>query len=374
MVLNTMGLGGVPEVAYQLIRHLQHHHFAFHLCILKDDARPDPARAGRQARFEALGVKIHCATASSGKMEGVAEVARWLDAEGIDILHTHSYRPNVYARLAGALCRPNGLRIVAHYHNQYDDKWDSEPAMLLLEKQLARGTDAMIAVSESVRSHVAERIGVAVDRFDVVRNGVDTAQFQGIDRAEARQALGLDEDRTLAGLIGRVCEQKGQEDFVEAAIALSEDHPGTEFLMAGDIEDRALHQRLSQRIATAGLSDRIRFTGHVTAIATLYAALDMVVAPSRWEGFGLMLIEAMAAGRPVIAARVGAIPEVVRDGETAILVPPRDAAALRAAMASLISDRAKRDALAAAGSLHQAQFSWSVAAERVAAIYRRMLA
>ena len=82
----------------------------------------------------------------------------------------------------------------------------------------------------------------------------------------------------------------------------------------------------------------------------------------------------VTTGRPVIAARVGAIPEVVRDGETAILVPPRDAAALRAAMASLISDRAKRDALAVAGSLHQAQFSWSAAAERVAAIYRRVLA
>jgi glycosyltransferase involved in cell wall biosynthesis len=374
MVLNTMGLGGVPEVALQLMRHLPRDRFDLALCILKREATPDAARTDRQARFEALGVSVHYATDSSGKLEAVADVARWLDAERIAVLHTHSYRPNVYARLAGALCRPNGLRVVAHYHNHYDDKWNRDPVMLTFERQLAAGTDAMIAVSESVRGHVAARIGIGEGRVDVVSNGVDVTAFDGVDRAAARASLGLDGTRPVLGLIGRVCEQKGHEDFVEAAIRLAASHPDALCLMVGHLEDVALCERLRQRIETAGRGDHIRFLGHRTDIAGVYAALDVVVAPSRWEGFGLMLVEAMAAGRPVVASRVGAIPEVVREGETAILVPPRDPAALADALAALLADPVRQGALAAAGLREHGRFSWTGAAERVATIYDRVLA
>jgi glycosyltransferase involved in cell wall biosynthesis len=374
MVLNTMGLGGVPEVAYQLLRELAGSRYDLRLCILKGEGAADSARAAREARFKALGVRIHYATRTPGKLGSIADVAEWLDAERIDLLHTHSYRPNVYARMAGALCRPNGLRVVAHYHNQYDDKWESTPEMLSLERQLAKGCDAMFAVSDAVRRHVAERLGLNPERIEVVPNGVDVSAFQGIDRAAAREALGLGRDRPVFGLIGRLCEQKGQEDFVEAAILLAHRCPDALFLMVGGIEDKALHQRLEPRIAAAGLSGTIRFTGHWTDIASVYAALDAVVAPSRWEGFGLMLIEAMASRRPIVAARVGAIPDVVREGETALLVPPRDPQALAAAMASLIDDLDLRARLGAAGVCDLDQYSWPRAAERVAAICDRVLA
>lgn len=374
MVLNTMGLGGVPEVAYQLMRHLSRARFELALCVLKHDvSTAAAARAAREARFAALDVPVYYAAASSAKLDAIAAVGKWITESRIDLLHTHSYRPNVYARLAGMVCRPRGLRIVAHYHNQYADKWDREPLMLTFEQQLAAGTDAMIAVSASVRSHVATCLGVDASRIDVVSNAVDVAAFDGGDRVAARAALGVDGDQPVLGLIGRVCRQKGQDTFVDAALRLVGRHPEAVFLMAGDLEDSALHQALAARVAEAGHTDSIRFLGHRTDIAAVYAGLDVVVAPSRWEGFGLMLVEAMAAGKPIVASRAGAIPDIVREGETGTLVPADDVAALADAIDGLLASPARRRAFAAAGPAAAAAFSWPVAAGQLADVYDRVI-
>lgn len=369
MVLNTMGLGGVPEVAFQLLRHLPPDSAEPFVYALKDGGDA-PSRAARQARFEALGVP--CRTGSwPGKTGAVAELADWLAEQRIDILHTHSYRPNLYGRMAGALCRPSGLRIVAHYHNDYSDKWDRGPEAMALERRLAPLTDAMIAVSGSVGDHVAARLGIGAGAIEVIPNGVDPARFEGRDRDAARRAFGLEPGQMAIGLVGRVCEQKGQEDLVEAAVLLSRRGLDPAILMAGDIEDRALHARLAARIGEAGLGDTVRFLGHVDDAAGLYEALDLLVAPSRWEGFGLMLVEAMAAEVPVIAAESGAIPEVA--GGAALLVPPRDPVRLAEATAVLLSDPARRTGMAEKGRARARVFAWAGAGQRLAALYDRVL-
>ncbi|MEY4830880.1 MAG: hypothetical protein RLZZ562_2676 [Planctomycetota bacterium] len=349
MVLTTLGHGGVPEVVYQMMRGLPADRFCAHLCVLKREEDASNVCPERADRFSAAGLDVCFAHESSRKIETVASVADWIAERGIALLHTHSNRPNVVGRMAGALFRSQGLAVVAHYHNQYDDKWERDPAMLSLERRLVASTDAMIAVSESVRRHVADNIGVDEQRIDVIPNGVDASAFAGVDRSEARRALGLDATRPVVGLIGRITEQKGQDDFVEAALAIAVERPEPMFVMVGFAEDAALQQRLRQKIAVFGLSDRIRFLGNRDDMASVYAALDLVVAPSRWEGFGMMLIEAMAAGRPIVATRVGAIPEIVRDGRTGVLVEPRDAQALACAITAMLDDPQRRTAMGEAG-------------------------
>jgi glycosyltransferase involved in cell wall biosynthesis len=369
MVLNSLGFGGVTEVVYQLLKVLPRETFDFHLCLLKPDIEADPERV---QRFASLDVPVHCAAPSSGKFEMIAGVADWVTQKQINILHTHSYRPNIYGRLGGVLRRAAGLRMVPHYHNQYDDKWSKEPDLLALERHLAPNSDAFIAVSRSVQTHVAEKLQIDPLNIDVIANGVAAREFQFADPVEARRQLGANKDGLVFGLIGRVCQQKGQDIFVEAAITIAAILPNSEFLMIGDIEDEALHRRLSQRITDAGFSERIRFTGHRSDMAVVYCALDCVVAPSRWEGFGLMLIEAMAAGKPIIATRVGAIPEVVQENQTALLVPPETPSALAAAMLQLGQDTSAMRRMGVAGIARQEAFTWQAAAAKVAAIYSRI--
>ena len=373
MVLTTLGHGGVPEVVYQLMRGLPTDRFCAHLCVLKREEDASNVCPERAERFSAAGLDVSFAHDSSRKIETVASVADWIADRGIALLHTHSNRPNVVGRMAGALFRSQGLAVVAHYHNQYDDKWERDPAMLSLERRLVASTDAMIAVSESVRRHVADNIGVDEQRIDVIPNGVDASAFTGVDRNDARRALLLDATRPVVGLIGRITEQKGQDDFVEAALAIAVERPEPMFVMVGFAEDAELQQRLRQKIAVFGLSDRIRFLGNRDDMASVYAALDLVVAPSRWEGFGMMLIEAMAAGRPIVATRVGAIPEIVRDGRTGVLVEPRDAQALARAITGMLDDPQRRIAMGEAGRLESIRYGWSSATAQTAAVYERAL-
>jgi glycosyltransferase involved in cell wall biosynthesis len=370
MVLNTIGFGGVTEVAWQLAQRVSTGAFSLKLCVLKKSADEN---AERLKRFTDLGIPVHFATEGAGKFEIVSAVADWLAQDHIDLLHTHSYRPNLYARLAGVMRHTSGVKLVAHYHNQYDDKWGQEPALLALERHMAASTDAMIAVSDAVRRHVAEQLHINATTIDVIPNGVDAERFANGDRIAARQALGLEQHHVVFGLIGRICEQKGQDIFTAAAIALAQDIPEARFLIIGDAENETLSARLRQNIKDAGLLDVIRFTGHQSDMADIYAALDVVVAPSRWEGFGLMLVEAMAAGRPIIATEVGAIPEVIGNSGAALLIPPDDAPSLAAAMRNLTRDQKSWSAMAAAGRARQHAFSWAESTARLTAIYHRVL-
>ncbi|MEQ1633961.1 MAG: glycosyltransferase, partial [Planctomycetota bacterium] len=258
MVLTTMGFGGVPEVVFQLMRHLPRDRYATSLCVLKRETDADNVCDERRDRFAELGFDVHYAAESSRKLETVASVAQWIEDRALDVLHTHSNRPNVIGRMAGTLCRSSGLRIVAHYHNQYDDKWERDPAMLAFERRLAHTTDAMIAVSESVRQHVAANIGVPSSRLEVIGNGVDASAFASGDRVSARAALSIDDEVLLVGLVGRITEQKGQEDFVAAALRLCAVRRDVQFWMVGFAEDHALHERLVRVVADAGMTARIR--------------------------------------------------------------------------------------------------------------------
>lgn len=371
-VINSAGLGGVPEAAYHLLAALSAERYDRRLYVLRRPAGEHDARAERIERFRALGVPVAYPEEVASRLDVVAALGAWLRAERIDILHTHSYRPNRLARLAGAVARLGGLRVVAHYHNQYADKWARGDA-LALEQLLAPHTDAMVACSASVRDHVAEWVGVAPQGIAVVHNGVDLEHFGAErDRERARLALGLPGVRPLVGLVGRLCAQKGQEDLIRAAPAILRGHPGVRFVLAGEADDPATEARLRTLAVGLGVAHAFHFAGFVQDVAALYAALDLVVAPSRWEGFGLALAEAMAAGKPIVATRAGAIPEVVGDGETAILTEPADPDALAAAVATALASPERMAALGRRGRERAGRFSWARSGAQLDTLYQAL--
>lgn len=352
-VLNSPGRGGVPRVAHALVRHSDPAHIASHVFYLKGGSGPD--------LFDDIDIPRRVA-ASSSKATAMTELVAFLENNRIDILHSHSFRPNLYARMAGAVLKPAGLRMVAHYHNDYTDKWHGD--VLLLEQRLAGVTDAGVAVSEAVAEHVNIHTGL---RCTVVNNGIDIDRVTGGSRTVGRAALGIAPNDFVVGLIGRVCRQKGIDTFVDAACRIIPHVPACQFLVVGDTEDAGLMTSMARQIEQAELAHRIQFTGHRNDIADVLSAMDLVVAPSRWEGFGLSLAEAMAAGVPVLASHVGGIPSVV--GLAGELVPAENVDVLVAAIRSLMADSSRRNAMCFAGRRQVEQFDWTGSANRIMALY-----
>jgi glycosyltransferase involved in cell wall biosynthesis len=204
----------------------------------------------------------------------------------------------------------------------------------------------LIAVSEAVARSARVSLG-SLRRLVVVRNGVDLARFDDPclpSRDAMRRALGLPPDAPVALCVARLSPEKDVAAFLEAAALVPE--TAANFLVAGD---GPLRPSLEQQIELLRLKDRARLLGARQDIPALLRAADVLCVPSREEGLGLAAVEAMASGLPVVATRVGGLPEVVTDGETGLLVAPGDRAALAAALTGLLSSPAYARRLGEAG-------------------------
>lgn len=239
---------------------------------------------------------------------------------GADLIHSHATRGARYARFAGAL---TGTPVVSTAHSTNAGKHFG-------------GADRIIAVSHAVADFLASR-GYDRGRIVVVHNGVP--DVRGVPAARSlRQEMGVPLDRPLIGLVGRFIRDKGQDIAIEALSRLS---IPVHLALIGDHETpwgRDVHQR-SQ---SAPAPDHIHFVGFRDDVRDYLADLDLIVAPSRREALPLTLIEAAAAGVPVVASRIGGVPEVVLDGKTGILVAPEDPAVLARAIEALIKNSALR--------------------------------
>lgn len=241
-----------------------------------------------------------------------------------------------------------------------------------LTRWLIRRMDAVVATSDKTAGYLQ---GPA----QVIMHGIDTDTFSPAkDRAALRARMGLPVEGPLIGCYGRIRAQKGTDAYVDAMIEVLGKHPGATAIVMGRAtpEHAAFEQSLKDRVAAAGLADRILFKPEVPteAMADWYAALDLYVAPQRWEGFGLTPIEAMATGCPVVATRVGAFEALVADGETGLLVPPGDIPALVAATDAALSDRARLQNWRENARAHTARdFSIAREAASLNALYRRLL-
>jgi mannosyltransferase len=210
----------------------------------------------------------------------------------------------------------------------------------------------------------------------VVHHGVDTQLYcPPPDRAAAFAATGLP-GRYAIGCFGRVRPQKGTDLFVEAMCALLPKYPEYTAVIVGAVDGRGFADALEARVRAAGLAERVRFLGELpmAELPRWYQRISIYAFTSRNEGFGLTLIEAMAAGAALVAARAGAAETVVVDGETGVLVPTGDAAALAAALEPLMRDPERARQMAEKARARAiAEFSIEAEAERIAAIYGRVL-
>ena len=214
----------------------------------------------------------------------------------------------------------------------------------------------------------------------MILHGIDTETFSpATDRVALRVRLGLPMQGVLVGCYGRIRAQKGTDAFVDAMLRILPDRPEGYALVMGRATEghQAFLDGLRQRTHNAGLGNRILFLPEVTvdAMPDWYRALDIYVAPQRWEGFGLTPLEAMACAVPAVAARVGAFEDLIVPGQTGELVDPGDIPALAEATARLIDDTALRHSMASAARARAcAGFRIEDEAAALTAVYRALLA
>ena len=269
------------------------------------------------------------------------------------ILHTHTAKAGAVGRLAALLAGDARPPIVVHTFHGHVLRGYFDPVRTagfrLLERWLARMSTALVAVSPQVRDDLVA-LGVAPrERFVVVRLGIELEQRVAAEqdgRGESRRILGIGADRFAVGWIGRMTGVKRTEDVLRAFRRLRDRGVDACLCMIGDGPDRPTVERRAHEL---GVMRDTLFLGYQEDVAPFYAAFDAMILPSINEGTPVSAIEALAAGRPVVATRVGGVPDVVREGEDGFLVDPGDVDALAERLAQLAADPDLRERLGAAG-------------------------
>jgi len=240
-------------------------------------------------------------------------------------------------------------------------------------KWLLRRMDRLVATSAKSAAYLEREA-------TVIHHGIDTSDFTPApDKPALRAALSLPQTATLIGCYGRIRPQKGNDLFIEAMAELLPKYPNAHAVMMGGVTDgfRDFFEGLKDKIAQAGLSDRVSFLPEAEdwEITKYFQALDLYVAPQRWEGFGLTPLEAMACGVPVVATRVGAFEELVLPEQTGLLVAREDQAALTSAIDSALSDAARLEIWSKEARKHAAtRFDITREAAALTAIYKELIA
>jgi glycosyltransferase involved in cell wall biosynthesis len=284
---------------------------------------------------------------------------RELDRLAPDVVHTHLVHADVYGAFA-SLRRPWAL--VSTKHN--DDRFRAGP-FRFVERAFTRRAGRVIAITHALARFHVERVGLPREKVDVVHYGLDETPEAWGDPG----SLELSADARVLLAITRLVPQKGVDVAVRALGELR-DVPQARLAVLGEGSERA---RLEALALELGVGDRVLLPGRVGDVAAWLSRAELLVHPVRWEGFGLALLEAMLAARPVVASAVSSIPEIVSDGETGVLVPPDDASALAAVMRGLLADPERAARLGAAGRERaKREFSVERMAAGTLAVYERV--
>jgi glycosyltransferase involved in cell wall biosynthesis len=354
-LVETVNVGGAENLAIQIANRMAARGHASHILVIGPPGGDLIDRIDPGVGVHALGYRrasvVNPLRFAASLRDGFGRIAGAVREHGIGVLQTHLPNPNMWG-LALALRKRCG--VVATIHNNVEFSYGNDDSFRgrmrhAAYRRILRHTHATVAVSEEVGESLREKLGVsgkAADRLVVVPNGVPVPALPSPERRAALRAEhGVGPDEILVVSVGRICEQKNFGDLVRAAARLPEDSP-LRLLIAGDGPDRA---ELEALLAAERTGERVRLLGNVSDVHALLDAADLFAMPSLWEGLPLALLEAMAAGLPVVGNRIAGITDVTVEGETSLLADPGDVDSFAEALARLGGDADQRTRLGAAG-------------------------
>jgi glycosyltransferase involved in cell wall biosynthesis len=284
---------------------------------------------------------------------------------GADVVHAHGYKADLYVYFA---LRGSNLPLVSTCHTWYNHD-PKDRFFGVVDRFVLRSYGNIVAVSEGVREDLL-KAGVRANKISIIRNGIDLRTF---DRASGvvKYELGWSE-YPLIGLVGRLSEEKGVDIFLTAAARVLNQLPDAKFVVIGDGPDRA---KLEALIDELGIRASVRMLGRRDDMPAVYASLDLMVSSSRREGLPIAILEGMASRLPLIATPVGAVPTVVLDGRTGVMVSAEAPESLATEIIRLLRDNSLRERLgAAARQLVGDQFSAQRMTSDYLAVYEAAVA
>jgi glycosyltransferase involved in cell wall biosynthesis len=357
-MVDVIGRGGAEKALVGLALHLDRSRYNVTVCATRSAGNYQPLLDAAGVRTVIIGRR------SRWEMHKLLGLVRLLRRQPVHVLHTHLFGSNTWGRLLGRLA---GVPvIVAHEH------WSSKSRReMWIDHLLYRLSDRILVPSRMSKRLVASSDDIPPDRISVVYNGVDITQFDKSDREAARAELGIEPDNLAIGSVGRLSIDKGGQDILLRSLAhLREAHPEAKLLFVGKGPLRSDLQQLAQELAQGGA---VIFTGQRADVPRLLSAMDIFVLPSLREALPIAVLEAMAARVPVIATRVGGVPEIVQDGLNGLLVPPGDEATLHVVLERLVADPQLRLTLGQAGRDHvEASFTLDKMVTKVEGIYEEL--
>jgi len=365
-VIDSLPPGGAEHVVLATATHLPADRFQSSVCTLHaiDEASPI-VRALRVAGIPVVGLGDH---RRRHDPRHVADVARVIRREHIDIVHAHL--PYAVSTSVAA-CRAARAPLLATVHSVREYRRGRSRFSDSAKTRLLRyGPQVVITCSASVRDEVIGPLGVPKQKCLLLPNAIDIDAIRaGADGAAAvRAALLGTAPGPLILAVGSLLPAKGHQHLVDAFATIRRRHPEAVLAIAG--RPGANEAVVRAHIQSHRLQASVQLLGHRTDTAALLAASDVFALCSEWEGLPLSLLEAMACGTPVVATRVGGVPDVIKDGLTGLLVPPHDVPALADAISVVLEDRDLAEALAVAALAHVRQdhdiASWVT---RLVAIY-----
>ncbi len=362
--LDSMAIGGTELNLLRQATHFDPDQISLTVLYNRDGPLlPQFVAAG--LRLERLGLTSLKSPAVLGT---VRRLRRWLGEERIDVLHAH----DIYSNILGALTVTRGgpTRLIV------SRRWGLThyPAHFRLANRFAyHRADAVLANSEGVAASLRQEEGVPDGRIVVVPNFADAAVFgpeRPGERAALRLALGVPEPALVIGTVANLRPVKDQATLLRAVAALPVGAQPVHAVLIGEGPNRSGLEALARQLGIAG---RVHLVGAILDASRHHRAFDISVLSSVSEGFPNTLVEAMAAGRPVVATRVGGVPDAVREGETGFLVAAGDHVGFAARLERLIADPALRARMGRAGhALATSQFHERAVMPRLEALYRRL--
>ncbi|MGH2990839.1 MAG: glycosyltransferase [Solirubrobacterales bacterium] len=367
-LVDGIGLGGGGErLAREIITRLDRERFDRTLCVSRwpPGNQRAPAVAAALAELDQAGVRF------LGLQRGSAlNVAAWrsllttLRRERVDILHAHKFGSNLWAAILGPLARTPV--VIAHEHTW---SFEGQPVRRFIDRHLiARRANAFLTVSREDRRRMIEIERIDPAKLIFVPNGIPPSPTPS--GRDVRAQLGLVPQVPVVGTVCALRPQKALDVLVRAAAALRGRFTTLRVLIVGDGPERPA---LERQIGELRLGETVTLLGHRSDVPDVLRAFDVAVCSSNFEGTPLSILEYMEAGLPVVATRVGGVPDLIEPGEHGLLVEPGDPGALAKALAELLGDHSRRAEMGRRGrERRRREFDIEVTVGRVARIYEAL--